>query len=218
MTCIYNPRHFTFLTVTNDRVKIWDALTGRLENQYLALVDSGTRITCATVDEFERYFAIADSKGSIQIRDMLTGSLVQRLDKQDHEITEVRFMDLGTEAEKVQRFGRKQMPQLVAAMSRGVLKIHRLPRHTDSLLNKHTTFRTVEIALPKSRAGAKQNHVTYASADPASRPASASAHNHPLNLKPNSLNQTGPDSEPIYPLPGTGSDAIDAGLFLSSSL
>jgi len=69
---MYNPTTYTFITVSNKLVKIWDASHGSVLRVYRNLCESD--ITAMCLDFRQRKFILGDHDGSLNCYDFLNGA------------------------------------------------------------------------------------------------------------------------------------------------
>ena len=72
VTALYNPTTFTFITVSNKQVKIWDATKGNVMRVYRNLCNSD--ITAMCLDFRQRKFILGDHDGYLNCFDFLNGA------------------------------------------------------------------------------------------------------------------------------------------------
>jgi len=72
VTALYNPTTFTFITVSNKFVKIWDATKGNVVRVYRNLCESD--ITAMCLDFRQRKFILGDHDGNLNCFDFLNGA------------------------------------------------------------------------------------------------------------------------------------------------
>jgi WD40 repeat protein len=67
-------------------VKLWDALTGRLQSEFHNLTEEECPITSACLDQRRRRFFIGDSRGKIGIYNYGSGAKMHELTPHDKEV------------------------------------------------------------------------------------------------------------------------------------
>jgi hypothetical protein len=86
----FNPISLTFITAAGRGVKIWDALTGRLEREVHDLTDSA--ITCCCLDDRQRRFILGDHEGHITVFNYTNGAKMKHLDSHLREVSAIAYV------------------------------------------------------------------------------------------------------------------------------
>jgi hypothetical protein len=86
----FNPISLTFITAAGRGVKIWDALTGRLEREVHDLTDSA--ITCCCLDDRQRRFILGDHEGHITVFNYTNGAKMKQLDSHLKEVSAIAYV------------------------------------------------------------------------------------------------------------------------------
>ena len=75
--CIYIPQFYIFLVAINNKVKIWNALTGDIKKIYSNLTEG--EITAFSVDELGKRFLLGSSNGYIAVHNVFNGALLKSI-------------------------------------------------------------------------------------------------------------------------------------------
>jgi len=86
---IYNPLSLTFLTATQTKIRIWNALTGKFVHEYKIRGDSP--ITCGCFDSRYRRIFVGTHDGQIQVFNFSNGSFMNKLDSHGAEVTNLKY-------------------------------------------------------------------------------------------------------------------------------
>lgn len=85
LSAFYSPYNKVILTPTNQRVKVWNALSGRLANIY-----GGTQqgeISYADMDQLQKRIFVGDTMGVTYVYNIKNGALIKTLAEHPSEIT-----------------------------------------------------------------------------------------------------------------------------------
>lgn len=85
LSAFYSPYYKVILTPTNQRVKVWNALSGRLSNIY-----GGTQqgeISYVDMDQLQKRIFVGDSMGVTLVYNIKNGALIKTLAEHPSEIT-----------------------------------------------------------------------------------------------------------------------------------
>jgi hypothetical protein len=81
-----------FITITVDSIRIWDGVTGRIEQSYDGRrVCNGADITAACLDDRGRKLVIGDSMGKLMVVNLKNGSVMKQLDPHASQICDVVY-------------------------------------------------------------------------------------------------------------------------------
>jgi WD40 repeat protein len=89
LAALFNPLTLSFVTAGGDSVKVWDALTGRLEREYKALLGEGVPVTCLALDARMRRFVAGSHNGDLSVFNFGNGAFMKRLDPHSAEVISV---------------------------------------------------------------------------------------------------------------------------------
>ncbi|GAB5362922.1 hypothetical protein AAMO2058_000840100 [Amorphochlora amoebiformis] len=90
----YNHHDLTFITIANNKIKIWDALTGKLDRTYSRVTRTHSPVTAACLDEAMRRIFIGDHDGNIRIINYSNGALMRDLDSHEGEVSDIVYAKL----------------------------------------------------------------------------------------------------------------------------
>lgn len=139
----FNPVSLTFITAAGRSVKIWDALTGRLQAEYHSLTEADSAITAVCLDERQRRFLVGDQSGRISLYNYSSGALMHTVHQHKYAITSLHYLPSET-------LGVKE--NLILAASGPELSVHREEEVKNSLVNRLLEAKSYDVtAVATSR-------------------------------------------------------------------
>jgi len=85
----FNPYNLTFITIENNNIKIWDALTGKLDRTLKQVTKSRAPITSACLDDAMRRVFIGDHDGNIRVLNSNSGVVLRDMDPHEKEVSAI---------------------------------------------------------------------------------------------------------------------------------
>ena len=85
----YNPNGNFFITAAGRSLKLWDALTGRLEKSFVNIVDS--TITTVCIDDRLRRIVVGTNNGKVQVFNINSGSHMKDFPAHKTEVSALTF-------------------------------------------------------------------------------------------------------------------------------
>ncbi|CAG9330960.1 unnamed protein product [Blepharisma stoltei] len=84
LASFYTPNYYKFITPITNKVKVWNAFTGKPENMYAASAES--EISCVEIDGWEKRVFIGDIKGHTSVYNIKNGALMKQLTDHKGEV------------------------------------------------------------------------------------------------------------------------------------
>jgi len=87
----FNPLKLSIITCAGNGIKVWDALTGRLDRIDRGI--SNSVITAACLDGRQRRIIFGNHEGEIKVYNYNNGAYMKKLDSHSREVTELLYCD-----------------------------------------------------------------------------------------------------------------------------
>lgn len=75
LCAFYSPNSHKILTPIPNRIKVWNAFTGKPENVYA--VNQEAEISCVEIDEWEKRVIVGDTLGHTKVYNLKNGALMK---------------------------------------------------------------------------------------------------------------------------------------------